>query len=141
MITISRTDTLRYRHGQTLSAAEQLQAAANMGLAFSIVAAVALSGGSFIHINSAGQAIKADASLNLEAHGYTPNAVSSGEAFIAARQGAFGGHSGIIPGADYWLGSNGQPSTAPPASGLCQLLGAGVAATVLSVDIEPAINP
>jgi hypothetical protein len=107
-----------------------------------LVAAVALSSNSFVHINAAGTAEKADAVEGKPAHGFTPAAVLQGNAFTAHRVGAYNGFSGITPGAPYWLGTNGLPPATVPASPslVSQRLGTGSAADTISVDIEPEIT-
>lgn len=106
-----------------------------------LVAAVALGSNTFVHIKSDGTAERADASTGKAAHGFTPSAVLQGNAFPAYRVGAYNGFSGLTPSALYWLGTNGQPTSDPPngSSSISQLIGVGVAAGTLSVDIHPEI--
>lgn len=105
-------------------------------------AGAALSSNTLVHINGAGNAVKADAVLGLPAHAFTRVAVPNGDSFDAYQIGSFNGMAGLTPGQDYWLGTNGNVTSIPPTapSTLNQKVGTASAADRLSLSIELAVE-
>lgn len=123
----------------TPMSAGSIPCASNSGSLGRHIAAVTIGGGRFVYFGSDGLLYKASGPLSLPAHGFLKTAVTEGAEAQVWQSGLLNGLSGLVPGNQYWLGADGQPTNTEPASGILQPIGTATEETVLAVDIEPQI--
>lgn len=112
-----------------------------IGETVSLVAEAAeeISSNCLIAFDGAGKLIRADGPEGIPAQGLVKAAAATGQPGAVVTEGPVNGFSGLVPGATYFLGSNGQPTATVPTSGLVQEIGTATAADTLLLAFGPAI--
>jgi hypothetical protein len=107
----------------------------------SLTAGATLSGGRLVYLDGSGLLYYADGPGGQPALGFLRQSVDSGQPAIVYQSGRLTGMSSLTPGATYWLGANGLFSPTPPATGgaAVQIVGHALTASVMAVDIDPAV--
>lgn len=110
--------------------------------AIDAVAGVVLGSNTMVHINSSGEAIKADATLDLPAHGLVKAAAGIGDPVFVYQIGQHNGFAGLSVGDQYYLAANGQITATAPSfpSVVSQPIGIAVASDTLALDIDTLVE-
>lgn len=117
------------------------QGPAGASLVFgSFVAAEAITSSSLTHVSPVdGLLYLADYTLGRWANSFTIAGCAAGATLTVDRSGLLYGLGGIVPGAEYWLGTAGQVRSTIPSTGITQKVGDGNSTTGLIVDLSENI--
>lgn len=98
-------------------------------------AAVDIAGHRLVYLNGSGNIELADPDV-APATGLIRDSVTAGHTATVYQIGPVNGFTGLTPGANYFLGQNGIPTTTPPVTGWVQCIGTATSTTELIIDIQ-----